>query len=70
MNMPGFTAEASLGQTDDRYEPVLDTNRLENQRGITPQLPRVLNCFCFRSGRYCCCRGDDGKLVCGATLQA
>jgi hypothetical protein len=33
-------------------------------------LPIILDCFCFRSFRYCCCKGPDGKLVCGASQSA
>jgi hypothetical protein len=70
MSIPGFTAEASLRQADNRYRPNGDSKDLNTGKGVSPQLPRILNCFCTSGGRYCCCRGDDGKWVCGLTQSA
>ena len=70
MNMPGFTAEASLEPPGNRYNMTGDLSRLRRGETIIPQLPRILDCFCFRSMRYCCCRGADGQWTCGASMQA
>jgi hypothetical protein len=67
---PGFTAEASLRQEDNRYQLTGTGKDLRNNKGISPQLPIILDCFCFRNFRFCCCRGEDGKLVCGASQSA
>jgi hypothetical protein len=70
VKMPGFTAEVSLRREDNSYRLIETANELRNQKGISPQLPRILDCFCFRSFRYCCCRGADGNYVCGASQSA
>ena len=70
MNLPGFTAESSLERGDNRYQLAEIANDLRKKRGIIPQKPIILDCFCFRSFSYCCCRGEDGKYVCGKTLSA
>lgn len=70
MKMPGFTAEASLRHDSNSYRLIETANELRNNKGISPQLPRILDCFCFRNFRYCCCKGPDGKLVCGASQSA
>jgi hypothetical protein len=69
MHLPGFTAEASLSKPSHRYEATRDSI-MESKEAVIPQLPIILDCFCFRSFRYCCCRGADGKLVCGASQSA
>ena len=68
MNIPGFTAEASLRQGSDRHIAPKALEITPSEKVIVPQA-RILNCFCFRSGRYCCCRGADGTWACGATIS-
>jgi hypothetical protein len=69
MNMPQFTAEASLYQTTNRYDAAEDSSHLrDGQRTIIPQA-RVLDGFCIGNGSYCCFRGPDGKWSCGRTIS-
>lgn len=68
MNIPGFTAEASLHQTSNPYNMTRDSSNLWSSEGIIPQLPIVLRCFCTPNGRFCCCRDGRGW-VCGATIS-
>ena len=70
MNIPGFTAEVSLRRNGNRHYLTESSNDVQHNKVVTPQLPRVLDCFCFRSWSYCCCRGEDGKWVCGASQSA
>lgn len=69
MHLPGFTAEASLSKPSRRYEAIRDPI-MGSKAEVIPQLPIILDCFCFRSFRYCCCRGTDGNYVCGASQSA
>lgn len=70
MNLPGFTAEASLGETKDRYHASEASSVLrDSQRMIIPQR-RVLDGFCIGNGSYCCFRGADGKWMCGRSQSA
>jgi hypothetical protein len=69
MNIPGFTAEASLDRTSNRYiraEPASDQG---NREGIIPQARIILDGFCIGNGSYCCFRGPDGKWSCGRTIS-
>jgi hypothetical protein len=67
MNLPGFTADASLYQTTNRYNMTGDSRNLRSGEGVIPQA-RVLDCFCLPSGRYCCCRAE-GRWTCGASTS-
>lgn len=70
MNMPGFTAEASLYQAKNHYDAAEDVNQFGNgQRIIIPQA-RILDGFCIRNGSYCCFRDANGKWTCGRTQSA
>ena len=69
MRMPGFHAEASLRQTEYRYRMEAAHGRREGDGNVIPQAPRILDCFCLPSMRFCCCR-NNGKWVCGASSQA
>ncbi len=69
MNIPEFTAEASLDQTSNRYNMADPSRDRGNRDEIIPQA-RILDCFCFRSGRYCCCRDEGGNWTCGASSSA
>jgi hypothetical protein len=59
MNMPGFTAEASLSKSSGVY--LISDRSSERPRAVIPQAPRVLDGFCIGNGSYCCFRGPDGK---------
>jgi hypothetical protein len=49
MNTPGFTAEASLGRSEDGY--TLDAHRAETTGAVVPQI-------------YCQCRWTPEGFVC------
>ena len=49
MNMPGFTAEASLYQANERYQMIGTLVAPEDGRKILPQQ------VCHVSGAYICC---------------
>jgi len=68
MKLPGFNAEASLNQKSGRYNLYADNKDIQGLGTILPQV-RILDCFCLPSGKYCCCRGADGKWVCAATIS-
>jgi hypothetical protein len=68
MNTPGFTAEASLHHTNDRYNRTEDSRKPESGKVIVPQA-RILDGFCIGNGSYCCFRGPDGKWTCGRTIS-
>jgi hypothetical protein len=67
MNMPGFTAEASLKQTTSRYKMTEDSRKPKSGKVVVPQA-RILDGFCIGNGSYCCFRGLDGKWSCGRTI--
>jgi hypothetical protein len=52
MNIPGFTAEASLYQTSERYQMVGVPNVPVDGREVRPQLRHPL---CRTSGAVTCC---------------
>ena len=53
MNIPGFTAEASLYETSDRYQVVGVPNVPPDGREVVPQLrPQT---YCRTSGGVTCC---------------
>ena len=60
MNIPGFTAEASLDQTRNRYIMAEPSSKRGSREEIIPQA-RILDGFCIGNGSYCCFRGSDGK---------
>ena len=75
MNMPGFTAEASLYKTSRHHWVYGAANELAGDRGVLPQLQnrddwttdKICNaCGCTVSGFVCNCglRPDPGKLEC------
>lgn len=68
MKMPGFTAEASLDQTSNRYIMAEDSENPRSSEGVIPQA-RILDGFCIGNGSYCCFRGPDGKWTCGRTIS-
>lgn len=68
MNLPGFTAEASLDQTSNRYIMAEPSDDRGNRDQIIPQA-RILDGFCIGNGSYCCFRGPDGKWSCGRTIS-
>jgi hypothetical protein len=70
MTLPGFTAELTLNLRSNPYNLTEDSNRSNREERIIPQLPRILDCFCFKSLAYCCCRDPDGSWTCGASGQA
>ncbi|MCM3900742.1 MAG: hypothetical protein ND866_03470 [Pyrinomonadaceae bacterium] len=70
MNMPGFTAEASLYQTSNRYDEEEDSSQLRNGRRIIIPQARILDGFCIGNGSYCCFRDANGKWMCGRTQSA
>jgi hypothetical protein len=37
MNMPGFTAEASLSQSTEHYELIADNAQFSKRQGVIPQ---------------------------------
>ncbi len=49
MNIPGFTAEASLYQTSERYQMAGVSHVLTDGRQVMPQF-----CYSPRPGLYCC----------------
>ncbi len=49
MNVPGFSAEASLYKTGERYNGLRAPATLAN--GVAQVLPQ----FCYRRGGYICC---------------
>jgi hypothetical protein len=59
MNMPGFTAEASLYRTSGRYQMAGNYEGPETSEQILPQLPRT---FCdhdpYNICWYICCTVD------------
>jgi hypothetical protein len=68
MNMPGFTAEASLAKVGQRY--VLSTRTQTNAGDVMPQLYSVGNTGSSHgpmgSGGICgCFDGYDGSSFCG-----
>lgn len=67
MNIPGFTAEASLEKTGNHYIVARQSTEGKNREGIIPQA-RILDGFCIGNGSYCCFRGPDGKWSCGRTI--
>jgi hypothetical protein len=67
MNIPGFTAESSLHETNSRYNRTEVSSNLVKGEGIVPQA-RILDGFCIGNGSYCCFRGPDGKWSCGRTI--
>jgi len=71
MKMPGFTAEASLHQTSNRYDAAEDSSHLRNgQSIIIPQARIILDGFCIGNGSYCCFRDANGKWWCGRSQSA
>jgi hypothetical protein len=68
MKLPGFNAEASVNQKSGHYNLYTTNKDIQSRRTIFPQA-RILDCFCLPSGKYCCCRGSDGKWVCAATIS-
>ena len=49
MNLPGFTAEASLYKTSERYQFAADWTDNSNDQAIIPQIPwSVLTAVCWR----------------------
>ncbi len=70
MNIPGFTAEASLYQASRCYQMTGDPGRHGSGEGIIPQAPIILDCFCTPNFGFCCCRDAAGKLVCAASGRA
>lgn len=68
MNMPGFTAEASLRQTSNRYILAECAHDVRSSERIIPQA-RVLEGFCFRDGSYCCFKNPDGTWTCARTIS-
>ncbi|HKB68933.1 MAG TPA: hypothetical protein VKC61_24040 [Pyrinomonadaceae bacterium] len=69
MNLPGFTAEESLYETN-LYETAEVLSQFRNdQRIIIPQA-RILDGFCIGNGSYCCFRDANGKWTCGKTQSA
>lgn len=71
MNLPGFTAEASLCQAKDRYYAAEASSDLRNgQRIIIPQARIILDGFCIGNGSYCCFRDANGKWWCGRSQSA
>ena len=65
---PGFTAEASLNPATAHYNSLQGAKNIQSARTIVPQTT-ILDCFCLPSGKYCCCRGADGKWVCATTIS-
>lgn len=41
MNVPGFTAEASIYKTGERYEMIRDIGHVADGRAVLPQLRRT-----------------------------
>ncbi len=70
MNMPGFTAEASLYQTNHRSFVAEHSNERGRPDAIIPQRPRVLDCTCTADWSICCCRDANGKWKCFANASA
>ena len=68
MNIPGFTAGASLDRTDRYFNSAQDSTVLARRKPIVPQA-RVLEGFCFRNGTYCCFKNPDGTWTCGRTIS-
>jgi len=70
MTLPGFTAELTLNHSRNRYNATEDSDRLGGEDRIISQLPRILDCWCFKNLSYCCCKNDDGTWTCGKSGQA
>ena len=68
MNIPGFTAEASLYRTDRQFNSAENSTGLARRQAIVPQA-RVLEGFCFRNGTYCCFKNPDGTWTCARTIS-
>jgi hypothetical protein len=73
MNLPGFTADASLYRTSGHYRPTGTLNVLVGDRGVLPQRDNVYTtdtvcqaCGCSVSGFVCNCglRPSQQKLDC------
>lgn len=69
MNIPGFTAEASLDQSDNDYMMTAASSEWSSRDQVVPQKPIILDGFCIGNGSYCCFRGPDGKWSCGRTIS-
>ena len=69
MTLPGFTAELTLNDKRHHYT-LTEAFDLGREDRIIPQLPRILDCWCFRNLSYCCCKNDDGTWTCGKSGQA
>lgn len=67
MNVPGFSAEASLYPASQPY--VVTDAPVEPRSSVIPQARIILDGFCIGNGRYCCFRGSDGKWSCGRTIS-
>jgi len=68
MNIPGFTAEASLYRTVRQFNPAETSAAFARRKTIVPQA-RILEGFCFRNGTYCCFKNPDGTWTCGRTIS-
>jgi hypothetical protein len=69
MHLPGFTAEASLNKPSRGYEATRDSI-MGSKEEVIPQLPIILDCFCFRSFRYCFVRPAGGLCAEPASQRA
>jgi hypothetical protein len=54
MNLPGFTAEASLYKSSKTYQMTLTSASLSNSSEVIPQR------YCYRRGCLFCCCYDGG----------
>jgi hypothetical protein len=68
MNIPGFTAEASLHRSSSRYALAHHSVDRADREGISPQA-KILDGFCIGNGSYCCFRGPDRRWSCGRTIS-
>jgi hypothetical protein len=62
MTTPGFTAEAALYKTSERYKLVADQADRPSGQAVIPQYWR---CFLFGSCNLLCCWYDDytGRII-------
>lgn len=59
MNMPGFTAEASLYQTSERYQQQA-TGNIRSDAGVVPAQLGGLDCVCLYVGGQWQCFCEPG----------
>ncbi len=67
MNMPGFTAEASLNTSTSMYRGSrMDGITVQTQAEVVPQIRRLLGCFSIgeiSSGGVCVCGVEDSSFT-------